>query len=355
MKMFKRRAFFKGFKKFSGNDKEICKQIVAQCFNGTYFQTSQGHFNIFYLRDFAFCIESLIKLGYADEVCKTLEYALHCYATNKKLATTISSDGKPFDVFTYAVDSLPLLFHSLFILEKHEAGKGKEFVEIYKPWLELEIKKFFDLVIDPSTGLIKRNNHFSSIKDHAKRSVSCYDVCMCGLLSVHLDFFELANPLKNFKYPTLIKEYFWKNDHFVDSLGSNVISGDANVFPYWTGLITDKKMINWSIAAIQQEGLDKPFPLKYTQSNEGNFLFPLSLFAGNYEGNSVWMHLGLCYLDVVEKVDKQFQKQYLQTYKKQIEKHKTFLEVFDTEGKAYNTLFYIADEGMLWAAKYLAL
>jgi hypothetical protein len=350
-KMFKRRIK-NSFKSFGGSDETICKNITKACFNGTYFQTSVGHFNIFYTRDFAFCAEALLKQGYQKEVQKTLQYALTCFATHNKITTSISKEDVPFDVFSYAVDSLPLLFHSLYLLEKKEKKAGKELIEIYKPFLEKQIDFFYENVVDKETHLVTTKKQFSSIKDHAKRSSSCYDNCMVALLAKHLTFFKLKHNITKPNYANLLKKYFWKNNAFRDDLFSETITGDANVFPYWTKIITDKIMIKQSIKAIQKNNLDKPFPLKYTQNIPHNFIFPLSLIANNYEGNTLWMHLGLCYLDIVKKVDNKLYKQYKENYKKHIEKHKTFLEIFNNDGTPFKTLFYITDEGMLWACKY---
>ena len=120
-------------------------------------------------------------------------------------------------------------------------------------------------------------------------------------------------------------------------------------------IFTDKKMIQKSIAAIQKAKLDQPFPLKYTSFVPANFFFPLKLVAPNYEGNSIWMHLGLCYLDVVAAVDKKLAKKYLALYAQQVEEQQNFLELFSSNGSVYKTFFYHADERMLWAGKLLAL
>ena len=61
----------KGVKKYSGNATEICKQISEDCWNGTYFQGSAGHFSQFWLRDFAMSAPALSKLGYRKEIKKT--------------------------------------------------------------------------------------------------------------------------------------------------------------------------------------------------------------------------------------------------------------------------------------------
>ncbi len=345
-KMFSRRIAVAryGIKRYPGTAEEICTQITKDCWNATFFQTSCGHFSLFYMRDFGMCVEALIKQGYKKEVEKTLQFALTVYSRENKCTTTISKSGKGFDVFSYAPDTLAFLLYSLRI------AHADELVEIYKPFLEKEIAYFTQTVVDDS-GIVKKGN-FSSLKDNAKRSQTCYDSCCIAVVAREATLLKLNNTL-NKDYEKILKEKFWTGTYFKESLDTNYPSGDANVFPYWFKLFTDKKMIQTSIKAMQQENLDKPFPLKYTNHVPQNFFLPLKFVAQNYEGNTIWLHLGLCYIDVVEKINKTLAKQYKDKYKKVIEKHKTFFEVFNPDATPYKTLFYYADEGMLWASKLL--
>ncbi len=339
----------KGIPQYSGNAKQICRQIVKDCWNGTFFQVSVGHFPVFYMRDFGMCVEALLQLGYKKEVGKTLQFALTVYSRENKISTTISTDGKGFDVFSYAPDSLAFLLYSL------RAAHATELVEIYKPFLEEQIYYFYDTAIDNETGLIRKDKNFSSIKDHAKRRSCCYDNCCTAVIAREAGIVGLQNPLQKYDYKKILKKYFWTGRYFRDTDDSDYVSGDANTFPYWFGIFTEKTMIQSSIAAMQKEKLDHPFPLKYTNFVPKHIIFPLFLFASNYEGNSIWQHLGLCYIDVVAKVDKKAAKKYLEEYRKQIEEHKNFLELYDEKGKPYKTLFYYSDAGMLWAGKWLVL
>lgn len=354
LRMFQRRIKIKrkGWKHYAGNPENICKQIVKDCWNGTFFQVSTGHFSLFYIRDFGMCVESLITQGYKKEVEKTLQFALCVYSRENKVTTTITKDGKAFDVFSYAPDSLAFLLYSLRI------SKNRELVEIYRPFLELQISHFYNTVVDEETRLVQEGRNFSSIKDHAKRSVSCYDSCCIAVVAREAEILGLTHPFTTLPFKQIksaIKKNFWTGSYFKDTTLNNYPSGDANTFPYWFGIFTEKAMIQKSINTIQKEKLDKPFPLKYTSSIPRNFFFPLTIVAPNYEGNSIWMHLGLCYLDVVASVDKKLAKKYMQEYKRQIEKHENFLELFTADGSVYKTLFYHADEGMVWASKILSL
>ena len=349
--MIARRAFIgnsKAYPRYRGGAEQICGSIVKKCYNGTYFRTSTGHFSTFWMRDFGICVRALMNQGYKKEVHKSLQYALTVYSRENKLTTTISRDDKPFDVFTYSPDTLAFLIRSLRVSE------AKDYIEIYKPFLRQEIFNFFDTVVDQNTGLVKTKD-FSSMKDNAKRKSSCYDNCMVAMLASDLKKLDLDDPFEGYNYKKIIKDNFWQGYYFYDDLYSNYVAGDANTFPFWCGVFDDRSMFNKALKSMREAKLEDPFPLKYTADKKHNFRFPQSLFASNYQGNSVWIHLGLCFLDVVAKFDKKLMKEYLRKYTEVIEENRNFLELFKTNGQPYKTFFYRADEGMLWAAKYLEL
>ncbi|MBI4454261.1 hypothetical protein HY636_06475 [Candidatus Woesearchaeota archaeon] len=414
--MFKRRLKgIKSIKTYLGNEKEICCQIIKNCFNGEFFQASAGNFACFYIRDFGMCINSLLTLGYKKEVESTLAFALKTYAEHGKITTTItkitttstkitttitrtitkngkcaqdksidgkyandkSVSGKCADYFNIAPDSLAFLLYSLRIAKDKKITNNKALVLEYKQFLEKEIKRYFEIIVDKNTGLV-RKGYFSSIKDHAIRNSSCYDNCMLAMISREADKLRLENSFKKFDYPALIKKHFWhendknnmkkgryqKEGYFKDDLDNDIPTGDANVFPYWCGIFDcaseDKEMAKSSIKAIQENKLDQPFPLKYfSNANYGRFLFLPSLFARNYEGNTIWMHLGLCYLDVIAMADRKlfniYLNQCLNKYKELIKTHKNFLEVYNADGTVYTTPFYLCDDSMLWCSKFLEL
>ena len=352
--MFKRAVRVKkyGVKKYSGNAEEICRQIVKDCWNGRYFQTSAGHFCEFWTRDFGWCTKSLIKLGYEKEVKKTLEYALSIFKKNKKVTTTISPDGVPFDFPRYSPDSLAYLINSIALLKEKDR---KELVEKYKDLLNREISRHFKIVFDPKTDLVKANVSFSSMKDYSKRYSSTYDNTMTAFLKNKLAKLKLENPYKEFDIKNSIKENLWNGSYFYNDMKKEpIVTGDSNVFPFWTEVFTDKNMTKSAIQSIQKEGLDKPFPLKYEKGRIQKMIF-LDFLNENYEGNSIWAHMAMPYIEVVSKIDRNKAKEYIEKYSELIEKNGNYLEVFDPDGTPFKSAFYYADEGMLWAANYLAL
>jgi hypothetical protein len=130
------RVKFRGFKRYSGNAEEICKNIIDDCWNGSYFQTSTGHFNYFWTRDFGWCVEALVKLGYREKCIKTLDYALGIFAKHERITTTITPNKKPFNFPNkYAPESLPYIVYSLVITKA-------KLVKKYEDFLNQEIKRY---------------------------------------------------------------------------------------------------------------------------------------------------------------------------------------------------------------------
>ncbi len=335
-------------RKFQGTAEDICRQIVKECWNGRYFQTSLTNFSQFWTRDFGWCTQSLLKLGYKEEVQHTLRYALNRFRHARKITATITPRGRPFDAPVPAVDSLPWLIHSIRI--------AKFPYHSFKPFLNHEIRKFYERFINPQTGLVKPELHVSSIKDYAVRKSSCYDNCMVALLAKDLGTMKLDNPFKKIEYPSLITRHLWNGTYFYDDLQQkHYVAGDANLFPFLLGIITDKEMLSSAITQIQAAGLDRPFPLRYTAGRRGVEFIPEELLMRDYESNTLWMHLGLLYVKMLQQVDKEKAGEHRQAYTSVIESHGNFLEVFTPDGKPFRTPFYYAASGMLWAANYLAL
>jgi len=345
------RVRFKGIKNYKSNARLICKQIIEDCWNGRYFQVSKGHFCEFYARDFGWCTHSLLNLGYRDKVIKTLDYALGIYSKNKKITTTIDPKARVLDIYAYSPDGLAFLMRSL------RLAKAKGLIKKYKNFLNDEIKRYFDIVFDKDKGLVKENRFFSSMKDHAIRNSSCYNNVMVAMLSNELDRLKFKNPFKRYNLKKTIKDNFWNGEYFLDDLsGKEYIAGDTNIYPFWTGIFDDRKMLKSAINKIIEKKLDEPFPLKYAEERKGKkFTIWEKMFVPNYEGNVIWIHMGPLYVELLKKVDKERANLLIKRYKDLIEKHKNYLEVFNADGSPYKTMFYYADEGMLWASNFLDL
>ncbi|MBC8500701.1 MAG: hypothetical protein ISS25_00485 [Nanoarchaeota archaeon] len=351
LQMFRRKIRVRktGFKKYSGDAKAICREIVKDCYNHekNYFMASKGHFCEYWSRDFGLCVKPLKELGYEKEIRNTLNYALKIFKEKRNITTTISPKKTPFDFPRFAPDSLAFTLHSLITLDK------KNIVNQYKEFLESEARKYLEKVIEKNTGLVKKK-YFSSMKDHSIRESSCYDNVMSAWISKNLEKLKLKNPLKDYNLKKIIKNNFWTGTYFIDDLsGREMITSDANVFPFWTEIFDSKKMMKSAVETLIEKKLDKPFPIKY--SKEKPKVVWYDSFAKGYQAQTIWPMIGYPYIEVVSKVNKNLAKNYLKQYSKIIEKYKTFLEVYFSTGKPYKLAFYYADEGMLWASMHLYL
>ncbi len=343
-----------GFHKYTGSAKEIAQKIVDDCWNGKYYQTSTGHFSQFWTRDFGFCAESLVKLGYRSRVIKTLDYALDKFQRYGRITTTISQSGKPYDFPTYSADSLPLLVHALVVSD------AKELFKKYNKFLIDQLQYYIEKVFDPITSLVKENVHFSSIKDYAVRSSSTYDNSMLAMLKHDMMGFGSYNPLKSFEIELAIKKNLWNGKYFYDDLSRKKhVTGDANIFPFWCNVfktLDTKDMLRLCIESIEENLLDDPFPLKYFSLTDGEHkMLSIHFLVKDYETNSIWLHMGLIYLQILKKHDIEKYHKHIKRITSLIEEHGTLLEVFRSDGSIFMTPFYISDEGMLWAAIYLNL
>ncbi|MGM5484745.1 MAG: hypothetical protein ACQEP1_02625 [Nanobdellota archaeon] len=353
LRMFRRARKVKreGLKAYEGSDEDICRQIIEDCWNKDrqYFMTSTGNYPEFYCRDFSWVTESLINLGHRKRVRKTLEYALSRFREKGRITTTISPGGKCFDFPKYAPDSLASILLSLKVLG------DKKIVSSYKHFLESEVQRFYEKVIDDETGLPKPG-HFSSMKDYSIRDRSCYDATMCYLVKVCAEKLGLRNPIK-FDYRKLILENYWNGSYFLDDLsGRDYVAGDAQVWPFWTGIFSDKAMKRKVIDTLMEHRLDTPLPLKYTsEDNEEVDMILIELFARDWEKHVCWTHMGPLYIKMVKSVRPALAGKYIEIYKTYIEKYKNYVEVFEPDGNPYGSFFYYASDSMIWAANYLDL
>ncbi len=353
VRMFRRhqRVQGKNFKKFSGNDIEIGEQILEELWNGTYYKTSIGHYPGFYSRDFGMVIDSLLKLGHKERVRKTLVYALNIYRKQGGIKTFISKKGKTVNFpNVYSPDSTAYMFRSVRVLN------DKKIIKEFKPFLQEELNKYYIIVVHKITGEVKRKIHFGGMRDHSKRDSSAYDTVMTAMISREADKLGLENPLKRFDYKEILLENYWTGNYFKDNASSNELSADANIYPFWHDIIKDKQKLLRVIIGIKERHLDKPFPIKYVAQKEkkGETIFA-ETFVKDWEADAIWPMSALPYIDILRRVDKKLAKQHIDQYRRLILKYRTFLEVYDRNGKPFVTPFYSTDEGRIWVATYLVL
>jgi len=318
--------------------------------------TSRTSYPEFYARDFGRCVFPLIKLGYKDKVKKTYEYAFNIYKKEKKFSLIITPQEKLFDFPKYSPDGFAFFLLGLTQLN------DKELISENKAFLQKELNRFVELVINKKTGLVKKNKHFSDAQDYSIRNSGSYTNVACFVVQQSASKLGLRNPLKKYDYKKLFLKHFWNGLYFYDDLDKkNYFSADANIEPFREGLFVNKtkqerEMFFLIDKKLETLGMNNPFPTKYHPDKKKEYETLSFEFFNKWERDSVWLSLGISYLESLKSFDKEKHDEYLDKYKEMIETERCFPELLDSKtGKPFKSMFYTSEDSMLWASNVLWL
>jgi hypothetical protein len=345
-----RRLF--GWRRYPGKAPEICAEIVEDCWTGEFFAGSTGHSNQFWTRDLAMCTPALCRLGHRERVLASWAWGLERFARAGRITTTIFQRRFPRDVHAYACDSLPLVLWAL-----RRAG-AEELVHRHRELLSRELQRFHDVVFDPTLGLARPDGPFSGPRGCMTGRSTAFANTMVALAARLADELGLPNPFHGRDVVGAMWQHHWMGDHFRDSLCRDVPSGDANVWPFFFEVVTDKQMQRRALAALDERGFARPLPLRYFPTRLPEAELPVPRVATpNYQGDPSWMQLGAAYLKVLGQVDRPLMEWHRANVGAVVERDANYLEVYTTEGRPYQgrAFLYSCDEGMLWAAMFLDL
>jgi hypothetical protein len=347
---------FRGHRRHAGSAASIIESCIDACWNGRTFTASPGHFDMFWTRDLSFSVPSLVRVGQEERVQASLAHALDVWTRRlSHITTTIHYFDRPGDVYEYGVDSLPL-----FVAALRSAG-AVEAVERHHAWLQDEIDHFVDRVVDPSTGLVRADRKFSAHRDTVENRSNAYGNTMVALLAktiAETGWFE--SPLERFfdgDYGRLLMEHFWIDDHFRDALGDETVSGEANVWPFYAGVISDPGVVAPALAYLDAQGFCDPLPLRYeTTRRPEREVWLTRHVLPDYQGSTVWTSLGAMYLQVLERLNPTLARYETARYVELIERDGTYWEVLDARtGRNWVSprWIMIGEESMLWSAIFL--
>lgn len=346
---------FRGHTRHAGDARSIVRACIEACWNGRTFTASPGHFDMFWTRDLSFSVPSLVRLGHRERVHASLAYALATWTKRRShVTTTIHYFDRPGDVFEYGVDSLPLLLSAL------RAARADDLVERHHAWLEAEIDHFYRRVVDPTTGLVRSDRKFSAHRDTVVNRSNAYGNSMVALLAKTIEetgwFSSLFGAHFDGDYGRLLLRHFWADDHFRDALGDEAVSGEANVWPFYTGVIGDPDILASALAHLARNGFCDPYPLRYeTIRRPEREVWLTRHILPDYQGSTVWTSLGAMYLQLLRTVDPELATAQTERYIEWIERDGTFWEVMNSEGRNWVSprWIMIGEESMLWSAIFL--
>ncbi len=184
------RRAVRGHRRYPGTAAEILRAGLEDCWSGEYLTASPGTYRQFWTRDTGFAAPSLIRLGdpWPARLLSSLAWAMEVWdRRGSHVTTTINPRLRwPVDIFDYGVDSLPLLLSSLQALAAAggQAGEGAAtLAHEHRAWIRSEVEHFVTEVVDPSTGLVRSDRHFSAHRDTFKNGSTAYANTMVAVLA----------------------------------------------------------------------------------------------------------------------------------------------------------------------------
>mgnify|MGYP006197739935 CR=1 FL=1 len=62
----------------------------------------------------------------------------------------------------------------------------------------------------------------------------------------------------------ILLDHFWDaRGFFIDAPGDDVPSGEGNIWPFWTGVVTEPSVLRQALDTLEERGFANPYPLKY--------------------------------------------------------------------------------------------
>lgn len=334
--------------RFQGSAEAICRQIIEVCWNGRYLQTGLGNYLELWVRDLGVCTAALCRIGARDRARASWVWALDRFARTGRITTTITQGGRPVNFPFESHDALPWILHALCALG------DRALLEKYRPFLESQIQQYAETIVDTATGALRRA--FAGIRDLVRYQASAYNTVMLGMLSRDLQILGLPNPFRAFDYGAILLQRFWTGTHFrADAIGDH-FSSEANLFPFWTGLVDDAARWGKIHRTFHALGLTLQYPVRYApEMHVFSARWDQTFILRNYQGTTIWTWLGAIYLQLAKRYGSPGRAKEEDAFRSMIERYGTFPEVLNPDGSWYRTTFYSSDEGMLWAALYLDL
>ncbi len=361
----------RGHPRHGGTAEEILRAGLEGCWSGRYLTASPGHYRQFWTRDTGFAAPALVRLGgpWPERLLETLAWAIGIWRQRRSHVTTTINPllRAPVDLFDFGVDSLPLLLASLRSLRvaapPEIARRARNLVEANRDWLAEEVEHYVETVVDPGTGLVRSDRHFSAHRDTFRNASTAYANTMLALLAktvaatgwgpavggVALREGAGATP----DWSILLRRHFWAGDRFRDRIGSNETSGEANVWPFFAGVVEDREMLAAALATLRREGYATPVPLRFVTSHRNDdLMLVFRLYSADYQTTTAWTSLGSMYLSLLREVDRAGAAEELERMRVGVERDGTLWEVVDAHGRGWRSRsrLSVSDHSMLWGA-----
>lgn len=389
-------------------ENDIITEIHTERFhNDNLYITTGQHFSVLYPRNlgifFLPTLDPRTALNDEDWSNRQISYAksvamgLEVFSKHKKPCTTVIPISRQtfncVNIYSYQSDALYGLMYGLLTMKNEEwllsqypfESKHKmnlqtkqladSLISDYQESLKSLLSHYVETVYNKKTGLIKKDIHLSSAKDITKRESAFYDnVILWRTLHIALELEIIdQSPIDLDDYKKRIITAYWlpKKGYFLEDLSENGIkkayySSDW-LIAHITGFIdpSNQDELSYyerSIAYIRQQGIDKPFGLKYQSDDRAYKQHSLvRLVVPEYGGSAIWSLWGMEYIRVLLKLyDITGNLSYLtvaqeqfEAYKENITKFQGFPEVYNANGEVLETFLYRSVWKTSWVVNYV--
>jgi len=240
---------------------------------------------------------------------------------------------------------------------------------------QADLRKLLDIYLtqvrDPQTGLVHAGLDLASARDGVVRDRAFYDnVVLWKTLSLARDLgiSDIAEQDLIAMRTKLIQLYWDDHEgHFRDDLSAK--PAHTNYSSDWllalpTGFLNpndpaDQPYLTRSVAFIRQQGIDKPFPIKYKASGQAvEAPWAVKTFVPNYGGDAIWSYWGAQYITLLAQLsplDTSYladARHYRDIYRQKIEQYRGFPETFDAEGNFLQNFVYKSIRQTGWVVQF---
>jgi hypothetical protein len=332
----------------AGSPRALCAAIVERLWGGAFYRMGLGHFDYVWMRDFGVVARALMATGNAKRAQDTLQWVLRHYERAGRVATCVDARGRLFDAPRYALDTLPWLFDALVVCRAELSHPQRQF-------LQAQLTRYCAQVLTRE-GLV-RPARFAELRDAVVYRQSAYGVCMLELLKRAAQALGLEAPaLSRQDYPALLQKEYWNGAYFNADKGTRAFSAECSLFPFWLGIIQDRGQLAALLRTIRQKGLAEPYPMRYTDEPRAfAYRWWATLIMPNYAATTIWSWMGALYLDLLARAGDPTYAQEYEKFSGMLARAGTFPELLNPDGSRYQSAFYRAEHGMLWAVLYLVL
>lgn len=330
---------------------------------------------------------------------KTTALSLDIFSQTGDVTTTIvpfsAQSYCAIDVFSYPSDTLYSLLYALYtmsrdyykdeihflpsdhgtIFELYTKPAAFKLLAEYENDLASLLQTYENKIIDPTTGLVRKDLHLSGTKDITIRESAFYDNVIYWRtldLAMKLGVIETDLPqLKQLK-ETIVTTFWNESDgYFLEDLSEESLTHGQYSSDWLVVLFTDfldpkipQERIYYerAISYIQDNEIDEPFGLRYDNVNDRHRLhfFP-RLLLPSYGGSAIWSNWGMDYIRALLMLYKETgDKEYVQEAKKQLDsyhdnilKYRGFPEVYNSKGNLLKNPFYESMRNTGWVVNYV--